>query len=254
MEKHFLEVCVDSTKSAIAAWRGGADRLELCANLIIGGTSPSPALFQEIRKHTRIPLHVLLRPRFGDFCYDDYEYEILKSEVMMFRELGAEGIVIGILKENGMLDYERMQELIALASGMKITLHRAFDMCCDPHQTLKEATCLGVDMILTSGQAVNCMQGKETIAGLVEAAAGKVRIMAGSGMSAAVAAEICQDTGVRDVHLSGKETKNSRMVYRKAEVSMGIPQMNEYEIWETAEANIHQIRTVLNNIEMESSQ
>lgn len=126
---YILEVCADSVQSAIAAQEGGADRIELCSGLVIGGLSPSAAMFRLVKKYTDLQVRVLLRPRFGDFCYDEYEFEMLKEEAEMFRSLGADGIVIGILRPDGALDMERMEELIEVADGTGITLHRAFDVC-----------------------------------------------------------------------------------------------------------------------------
>jgi copper homeostasis protein len=157
MRKFELEACVDSVESALAAQRGGAARIELCGNLIIGGTTPSPALFQEIREHSDIRAHILIRPRFGDFCYTDYEFQIIRKEVKAFRQLGAEGIVIGILKPDGTLDLDRMRILIEEAGDMSVTLHRAFDVCVDPFETMEQARELGVNIILTSGQKNHCL-------------------------------------------------------------------------------------------------
>ena len=130
---YILEVCADSVQSAIAAQEGGADRIELCSGLVIGGLSPSPALFKQIRKYTDLKIRTLLRPRFGDFCYDDYEFQTLKEEVEMFRDLGADGVVIGMLDPDGALDMERMEALVNAAGDIGITLHRAFDVCRDPY-------------------------------------------------------------------------------------------------------------------------
>ena len=152
MNKKILEVCVDSVESALAAERGGADRLELCQNLVIGGTTPSCKLFETIRKYSKIPIHVLLRPRFGDFCYTQFEFEMLCAEAAMYRELGAEGVVIGMLLPDGTLDIQRMEKLMETTEGMSVTLHRAFDVCRDPKTTLEQAVKLGIRTILTSGQ------------------------------------------------------------------------------------------------------
>ncbi len=160
MQKYLLECCVDSVESAIAAQKGGADRLELCGNLIIGGTTPSVELYRAVRKNTDIPIHVLLRPRFGDFLYTAYELEILYEEVKLFSSEGADGLVIGCLKPDGELDIEAMKRMIELGKGRKITLHRAFDVCNNPLKALEQAIELGVDTILTSGQENSCMKGK----------------------------------------------------------------------------------------------
>ena len=133
MNDYILEVCVDSAESALAAAKGGASRLELCQNLVIGGTTPSPKLFEVIRRQTTIPIHALIRPRFGDFCYTPYELEEIREEVAMYRELGAEGVVVGVLKEDGTMNMAAMEQLMEAADGMSVTLHRAFDVCRDPN-------------------------------------------------------------------------------------------------------------------------
>lgn len=150
---------MDSVESALAAEAGGADRLELCAGLIIGGTSPGLALFEQVREVCGLPVRVLLRPRFGDFLYTDYEFRIIRREVELFREAGADGIVIGCLQADGSLHMEQMKELVETAGGMGITLHRAFDVCADPIRAYEQAWELGIDTILTSGQEKDCLAG-----------------------------------------------------------------------------------------------
>jgi len=245
---YLLEACVDSVESAIAASKGGAARLELCSNLIIGGTTPGSCLYQEIRKHCDTKIHILIRPRFGDFCYSEYEFQVMKEEVAMFRELGAEGIVIGILTPEGSLDVERMEELITLAGGMSVTLHRAFDVCANPYQALEEAVSLGVSTILTSGQESNCMKGRELIGQLVKKSEGRLSIMAGAGVSAKIIPQLYTDTKVNAFHMSGKATKDSLMTYRKENVNMGLPSLSEYEIWQTQEQMIRAAWEILQQI------
>ena len=159
MKEYILEACVDSVESAMAAVAGGADRLELCSNLIIGGTTPGPWLFEEIRNRSDIRIHALIRPRFGDFCYTDAEFSVIKKAVEDFRKIGAEGVVFGILKPDGTLNMEQMKELMEAAGDMSVTLHRAFDVCVDPLDTMEQAISLGIDTILTSGQRNTCLQG-----------------------------------------------------------------------------------------------
>ena len=143
MNDYILEVCVDSAESALAAAKGGASRLELCQNLVIGGTTPGSKLFEVIRRQTTIPIHALIRPRFGDFCYTPYELEEIREEVAMYRELGAEGVVIGVLKEDGTMNMTAMEQLMEAADGMSVTLHRAFDVCRDPFAALEQLIELG---------------------------------------------------------------------------------------------------------------
>ena len=131
-KKYLLECATDSVESALAAARGGADRLELCSNLIIGGTTPTMALFDEVRSHSDIPLFILIRPRFGDFLYSDYEANVICREIEMFQKAGAQGVVIGSLNRDGSLNEEHMKRFIEKAKDMSVTLHRAFDMSADP--------------------------------------------------------------------------------------------------------------------------
>ena len=155
MKEYILEACVDSVESAMAAVEGGADRLELCGNLIIGGTTPGPWLFDEIRKRSDIRIHALIRPRFGDFCYTDAEFSMIKHAVEDFRKMGAEGVVFGVLKPDGTLNMEQKKELMEAAGDMSVTLHRAFDVCVDPIETMEQAISLGINTILTSGQSMS---------------------------------------------------------------------------------------------------
>ena len=174
MKKPLLECCVDTVESALAAKEGGADRLELCANLLIGGTTPDINLYHRIRERCDILINVLIRPRFGDFCYTDEEFEIIRRDVKMFREAKADGVVIGILKPDGSLDVERMAILMEEAGPMSVTLHRAFDVCCDPYQALEQAKQLHIDTILTSGQKNTAIEGKELLTELVQLAKGEI--------------------------------------------------------------------------------
>ena len=245
MKDYILECCVDSVESAINAESGGASRIELCSNLIIGGTTPDLALVREIRRHTDIRIHALIRPRFGDFCYSKHEMEIMKTQIHMLKEAGVEGVVIGVLDEDGNLNQTGMKELIAEADGLSITLHRAFDMCRDPYQAMEEAIALGVDTILTSGQKQSAWDGRELLADLVEKADGRVDIMAGAGINAATIEKLVPITKGTSYHMSGKITLDSKMKYRKTDVSMGLPSLSEYEIWQTSEEAVRAAVEVL---------
>lgn len=234
MENFILECCVDSVESALNAVKGGASRLELCANRPIGGTTPDLALYHRIRKESEIRIHALIRPRFGDFCYSNYEMDLMREQIRMFRQEKAQAVVIGVLNEDGELNLQAMERLIQEADGMSVTLHRAFDMCRDPFQALEDAVSLGVDTILTSGQRQSAWEGRELLAELVRKAAGRIDIMSGGGISADVIRRLRPITGGTSYHMSGKVTLQSPMRYRKAEVSMGLPSLSEYEIWQTS--------------------
>lgn len=243
--KYIIEACVDSVESAIEAEKGGADRLELCSNLIIGGTTPSINLFKLVKEKVGIAINVLIRPRFGDFLYTENELEIIKREIQMFKEAGANAVVIGVLKSDGTLDVENMKKLMNVAEGMKVTLHRAFDVCRDPFKTLEDAKTLGIDTILTSGQKNKCIEGLELIKELVERSKGKVEILVGSGVNSTNADRIIKHTNATSLHLSGKVDLDSGMEYRKEEVSMGLPLISEYTIQRTSAEEIKKVRDLL---------
>lgn len=243
--EYVLEACVDSVESAIAAQKGGAKRVELCGNLIIGGTTPGKALFRAVRNYTDLEIRSLLRPRFGDFCYDKYEFEMMKEDVQMYRELGADGIVTGILCPDGRLDCERMQELLCEAGNMDVALHRAFDVCSDPYETLEKAVDLGIKTILTSGQKNSAWEGRELLRELVKRSEGRIEILAGAGVSPETIEKLVPFTGAHAYHMSGKVTLESRMQFRREGVSMGFPGFSEYEIWQTDTDKIRQAVEVL---------
>ena len=235
-----IEVCADSVSSAIAAQEGGADRIELCSGLVIGGLSPSPALFRQVRECVDLEIRVLLRPRFGDFCYDDYEFRMIREEVEMFKELGADGVVIGMLKPDGELDTAKMEALVRTAGDMKITMHRAFDVCRDPYEAMEQCISMGIGTILTSGQRSSAWEGRELLGSLAERADGRVEILAGAGINPEVIRKLKVCTQLKSFHLSGKKTVDSRMNYRKKGVPMGLPGFNKFEIWQTDSETIRE--------------
>lgn len=249
-----LEVCVDSTASAVAAKNGGADRLELCADLIVGGTTPSLALVRQVKAATGLPVRALLRPRFGDFCYDRWELEQMQESAAELVAAGADGIVTGALTPDGALDVEALRPIYEAARNagekagrpMALTLHRAFDVCRDPFAALKDACALGLTTILTSGQAASAPAGSTLLRQLVDASAGRIEILVGAGVSPSNLAALAKETGAHSFHLSGKQVLDSRMTFRREGVPMGLPGFSEFERWETCEETIRQTRKVLN--------
>lgn len=248
MKKYTLEVCVDSVESAMAAVEGGADRLELCGDLIIGGTTPVPWLFDEIRKRSDIRLHVMIRPRFGDFCYTEAEFAIMKNAVTDFRKMGAEGVVFGILKPDGTLNMEQMKELVDTAGDMSVTLHRAFDMCVNPIAAMEQAISLGIDTVLTSGQQNECLQGAKLLKELEEKSKGRIEILAGSGVNAETIRHLYPLTGIKSYHMSGKKVADSEMQFRNDGVNMGLPMFSEYGIWRADAENVREARKALEEL------
>lgn len=247
--KYILEACVDSVESAQAAQAGGATRFELCGNLVIGGTTPDPFLFSRVRECCTLPIHVLIRPRFGDFLYTDEEFALMQQQVTWFASHGAHAVVIGMLTPDGALDTQGMTRLIDAARSQnpdcKITLHRAFDVCRDPFAVLETAKALGINTILTSGQAASCTQGVDLLTKLVRQAGHDVEILIGAGVNASVISRLLPYTGAHAFHMSGKRTLDSKMHYRRQGVPMGLPGISEFEIWRTDADAIAQARQVL---------
>jgi copper homeostasis protein len=216
-----VEVCVDSVEGAIAAQRGGAVRVELCDNLFEGGTTPSAGMIALTRQHIDIALHVIIRPRGGDFYYSDLEYAVMRYDVEEAKRLGADGVVIGLLTPEGDIDVERTRGLIELARPLSITFHRAFDVCRHPFAALETLIDLGVDRLLTSGQERSALEGLDLIAGLAQHARDRLVVMPGGGISERNAARIVAASGVAEIHVSARSTVASAMIYQNPRVFMG---------------------------------
>jgi copper homeostasis protein len=216
-----LEMCVDSVESAIAAQQGGANRVELCDNLLEGGTTPSAGTIALARHHLEIDLNVIIRPRGGDFYYSDIEFEVMKYDVEQARRLGAKGVVIGLLNPDGTVDAARTAALVELARPMSVTFHRAFDMSRDPYQALEMLIELGVDRILTSGQENSVLEGLDLITELVQQAGDRIIIMPGGGITERNIKKILAQSGAREIHVLGTASVESRMVYRNPHPFMG---------------------------------
>jgi copper homeostasis protein len=217
----FLEICIDSVEAAIAAQGGGADRVELCADLLEGGTTPSAGTVQLARRSIDIDLNVIIRPRGGDFCYTPVEFEVMKLDIEAAKAAGADGVVIGILEEDGSVDAERTRELVALARPMSVTFHRAFDMARDPYEALETLVELGVDRVLTSGQESSVLEGLELIADLVDRAGERIIIMPGGGVTERNFKKIVATSGVKEIHFVAPATRESPMAYRNPNCFMG---------------------------------
>jgi copper homeostasis protein len=215
-----IEVCVDSVESAIAAQQGGADRVELCANLLEGGTTPSAGMIAVARKSLTIGLQVIIRPRGGDFCYSDSEFEIMQRDIDVARQLGANGVVIGMLLPDGSVDIERTRALIDLARPLNVTFHRAFDMTRDPYAALEDLIALEVDRVLTSGQEPSVLEGLDLITELVRVAGDRIIVMPGGGAERNLKKIVAQ-SGAREVHVASTTAIESHMRYRNGRVFMG---------------------------------
>lgn len=248
MKDFNLEICIDSAESAIIAAANGATRLELCGHLMIGGVTPCTGLIKMVKDVANIPAYAIIRPRFGDFVYSDLEFEQMKRDVVACRELMVDGLVLGALTPDGLLDIERLKPLVELANGMHLTLHRAFDVCSDPFRALEEAIKLGFHTILTSGQAANAYEGRELLKQLIEAANGRIDIMPGAGVTSLNLKEILTTTGATSVHLSAKTLRPSLSTHRNPNVYMGLPSIDESIIYETNPEEVKAARQVLETL------
>jgi copper homeostasis protein len=242
-----LEVCVDSLASARAAIRGGADRLELCSALAIGGLTPYEALLRQIKAESDIPVRCLMRPRAGDFLYATEELEMLRQQILQLKKAGADGFVIGCLTAGGDLDKSAMAPLIDACNG-NITLHRCIDVSRDPVQTYLDAKELGLDTVLTSGGASSCLGGKAVIGQLLKLrdALNGPEVLIGAGVKAAVIRQFRADfPGACAFHMSGKTEIESGMIFRREGVPMGAPGFDEWHIQQTGEEAVRETRIAM---------
>lgn len=243
-----LEVCVDSLASARAAIAGGADRLELCSALAVGGLTPYAELLKQIRQESNIPVRCLMRPRAGDFLYTTEEIAMMAAQIRQLKAAGADGFVIGCLTAQGELDEQTMAPLMDAAGGSGLTLHRCIDVSRDPCQTYLHAAQLGFDTVLTSGAAGSCTKGMETIRKLLslrDAHSGP-EVLIGAGVNAQVISSFLDNLPqARAFHMSGKTELESSMCFRRDGVPMGLPGLDEWHIQQTDPKNIRLARNAL---------
>jgi copper homeostasis protein len=242
-----LEICANSATSALAAQKGGATRVELCENLHEGGCTPSYGQIQVARRLLNIPLYVLLRPRSGDFVFNDIEFEVMMADLLFCIETRCDGIVIGILNTDSTVNVERCSKMVKLARqyGLGVTFHRAFDLCRDMDQALEDIIALGCDNILTSGGKTTAIEGAVKLASLVRSAAGRINIMAGGGVSEYNVADLMKYTGVQHMHTSARKQIKSKMLYQNSHVVMAGTHTDEYEHYATDEERVRNIVTNL---------
>ena len=227
-EDFMVEVCANGVESCLAAQEGGADRVELCAGIPEGGTTPSYGEIKVARRVlTATRLHVIIRPRGGDFLYTDLEVERMAADIAVCRDLGVDGVVFGCLKADGSIDMEKNRYLMECSKGMSVTCHRAFDRAADPFKALEDIIDLGFDRILTSGQQPKAIQGAELLARLNRKAAGRIILMAGSGVTEQNIRQLHEATNLKEFHFSGREPRPSAMQYVNPNLYMGRPGTNE---------------------------
>jgi copper homeostasis protein len=223
-----LEICADSAESAVAAEQGGAHRIELCSNLLEGGITPSAGLISTVRSKIALELYVMIRPRGGDFCYTADEFEVMEQDVVTAKQLGADGIVFGILHEDGSIDSERTRQLVEIARPLKSTFHRAFDMSRDFLRSVEDLVECGVHRVLTSGGEQKVESAIPTVTEVVKAANSRIAIMVGGGINEANVRQIIVETGAREIHASVRTHQSSPMRHRNEKLSMGAVKGREY--------------------------
>lgn len=216
-----VEVVADSVATAIAAERAGAHRLELCCAVGEGGLTPSLGTLVEVLHAVHVPVFAMLRPRRGDFLFDDGEFRAMRRDLDLLLHHGARGIVTGALSADGRIDRERTRELVRAAGRVPVTFHRAFDLVPDADEALDVLVDLGVTRVLTSGQAPTAESGVARIAALVARARSRIHVMAGAGVRARNAAAIVRATGVSELHLSASRYDASAMHWPDANIAMG---------------------------------
>ncbi|MFZ0632143.1 MAG: copper homeostasis protein CutC [Acidobacteriaceae bacterium] len=246
-----LEICIDSVESAIAAERGGADRVELCSDLLEGGITPSAGMIAAVRRSIRIGVFVMIRPRGGDFCYTETELAIMQDDIRRARELGADGLVLGILNEDATVDVARTASLVRLAEPLPVTFHRAIDMTPDPVDALQSVIQTGARRVLTSGGAAKVTEAIDTLAHMVAAAGSRLAVMAGSGINPETIAGVATATGASEFHAALRTEFSSPVLYRKEGVTMGDPPDREYLRFVVQEDRVRALRSVVDALARE---
>jgi copper homeostasis protein len=242
-----LEICVDSVESAMAAARGGAGRIELYSALCEGGITPSAGLIGAVRRAVAIDLYAIIRPRGGDFVYSEREYEVMREDIRIAKEMGVDGVVFGLLDAQGMVDTARTRSLIELARPMGVTFHRAFDVSTNLDQALEQVIDCGADRLLTSGGETDALRGMNRIARLNKAAGGRLRIMAGGGVRESNVRKLVQHCGVGEVHTSLSTQFRSSARHGNPDVHIGL-QPNEFMRFPVLEEDVRRFKTVLDAI------
>jgi copper homeostasis protein len=240
-----LEICLESVDSVIAAERGGAQRVELCANLLEGGTTPSAGAIRAARERSSIAINVMVRPRGGDFLYTDTEFDSMQHDIRAAKELGADAIVLGLLRANGTVDVERTRQLVELAAPLPVTFHRAIDVSRDLLAALEDVISTGAARVLTSGGQPSVVEGAVMVAKMIVAAKDRIIVMPGCGIRPENVVSILETTGAREVHIALEEELQSGMEFRKAEIPMGGVDGREYLRFVTSESAVRNVVEIL---------
>ncbi|MNK03464.1 Copper homeostasis protein CutC [compost metagenome] len=243
-----LEICANSIESAIAAEKGGADRIELCANLGEGGTTPSYGQIKWCVENLQLEVWPLIRPRGGDFLYTTAEFENILEDISVCKQIGCDGVVTGLLNSNGSIDEERCKQIISAAFPMPVAFHRAFDMSNDLNKTLETIIDLGFVRILTSGGKENAEVGANEIAKLILQASERIEIMPGAGINADNLTKIARITGAKSFHTTAKSIVSSKMQFKNATSKMGNSNADEFNFEQTDVDKVKVLKEILNSL------
>lgn len=237
-----IEICLEDVKSVLAAQEGGADRVELCSDLFEGGLTPSLGTVLTAKKLAKIPINCMIRPRGGDFCYSDLEFQAMKEDILAFKQADVNGIVFGILTPEGDVDIKRSREVIKLARPLSVTFHRAFDMTRDPYKALEDLIELGVDRVLTSGQEASVPEGADLLADLVKKAGGRIIVMPGCGISERNFPKIHAKINAKEYHVHLPAEERSLMKFHPGHIYMGgLLRQSEFTVTHTDSSRVRDI-------------
>jgi copper homeostasis protein len=240
--KYTIEIATNDYLTAAAAVSGGADRIELCNALSEGGLTPSYGLIKKCKQDFNVPVFPIIRPRSGDFLYTDAEFDIMLNDVLLCKQAGCEGVVIGFLKQDGNIDVKRLEKFVAAAYPMEVTFHRAFDRCVDPFRGLEDIIYAGCQRILTSGQQLVAPDGADLIRQLVDAADSRIIIMPGSGVRKENISELARQTGAVEFHSSLRSTVKSKMAFQHTSFIAGA---DDFEMAAIQEAEVKAFKDAL---------
>jgi copper homeostasis protein len=237
-----IEICLESVESVLIAERGGADRVEFCADLFEGGITPSLGAFKVARANSKIAMSVIIRPRGGDFCYSDLEFASMEEDIKLFKEAGADCVVLGILTPDGEIDIKRTKKLVNLARPMEVTFHRAFDVTKDPFRSLDTLIDMGIDRVLTSGLEPTVTEGLDTLIELVKRAGDNIIVMPGCGLTERNFANLHAKIGAKEYHLLLPGSVESKMIFRHPDIYMGgMLRQGEYSITHTDQERVEAV-------------
>lgn len=249
-----LEICVDSVESAIAAERGGAQRVELCSDLLEGGITPSHGLISQVRNRIQIDLFVMIRPRGGDFCYTPDELDLMQEDIEHARRLGADGIILGVLDDQAQVNVDRTQRLVEKAGPLPVTFHRAIDMTPDPCAAMAAVVETGAQRVLTSGGAAKVSQALPLVSRMIQAAGSRIRVMVGGGITPQTIESVARATGAAEFHASVRTRMPSPVHYHRRDVPMGELQDREYVRYVVQEENVRALARVLERVNEQRTQ